>query len=61
VNAREFTGGGGPINGVVMERFLHPGEVAESRAGGRPMLKLAQTDVLNVEALLPAKALIASR
>lgn len=45
-----------PINGVVMERILHPGELAESGAGRRPMLRLAQTDVLNVEALLPADA-----
>lgn len=45
-----------PINGVVMERVLHPGELAESGAGRRPMLRLAQTDVLNVEALLPADA-----
>lgn len=45
-----------PINGVVMERLLHPGELAESGAGRRPMLRLAQTDILNVEALLPADA-----
>lgn len=45
-----------PINGVVMERLLNPGELAETGTGRRPMLKLAQTDVLNVEALLPADA-----
>ncbi len=43
-----------PINGVVMERVLNAGEVTETGVGRRPIMKLAQTDVLNVEALLPA-------
>lgn len=43
-----------PINGVVTERVLNPGELAESGVGRKPILRLAETDVLYVEALLPA-------
>ncbi len=43
-----------PINGVVMERILNPGELVESGVGRKPIMKLAETDVLYVEALLPA-------
>jgi RND family efflux transporter MFP subunit len=45
-----------PINGVVMERILSPGELVESGVGRKPIFKLAETDVLWVEALLPADA-----
>lgn len=38
-----------PINGVVVERFLHPGEYIETQ----PILKLAQIDPLNVEVIVP--------
>jgi RND family efflux transporter MFP subunit len=38
-----------PINGVVVERFMHPGEYVEDR----PILKLAQIDPLNVEIIAP--------
>lgn len=38
-----------PINGVVEERLLSPGEYIESQA----ILKLAQIDPLNVEVILP--------
>ena len=38
-----------PINGVVMERLLFPGEYIENQ----PVLKLAQLDPLNVEVILP--------
>lgn len=45
-----------PINGVVVERLLNTGELAESGVGRRPILRLAEIDVLHVEALLPAEA-----
>ncbi len=38
-----------PVNGVVMERFLHPAEHVETEA----ILKIAQIDPLNVELILP--------
>jgi RND family efflux transporter MFP subunit len=38
-----------PIDGVVMERFLHPGEHIENEA----ILKIAQINPLNVEMILP--------
>ena len=44
-----------PINGVVTERVLNPGELVESGVGRKPIMKLAETDVLFVEALLPAE------
>jgi RND family efflux transporter MFP subunit len=40
-----------PIMGVVMERFLSPGEFIEDQ----PLLKLAQVDKLNVEIFAPAE------
>jgi len=45
-----------PINGVVMERVLNVGELAEAGVGRRPILRLAEIDTLYVEALLPAMA-----
>ena len=38
-----------PINGVVIERYLNPGESAEDK----PILKLAQINPLRVEVVLP--------
>ncbi len=38
-----------PIDGVVVERYLNPGESVEDR----PVLKLAQIDPLRVEVVLP--------
>ena len=38
-----------PINGVVVERYLNPGESAEDK----PILKLAQINPLRVEVVLP--------
>jgi RND family efflux transporter MFP subunit len=38
-----------PIDGVVVERFLQPGEFVHEQA---PLLKLARVDLLNVEAFL---------
>jgi RND family efflux transporter MFP subunit len=40
-----------PITGVVMERFLSPGEYVENQ----PVLKLAQIDPLNVEVFAPVE------
>lgn len=45
-----------PINGVVTERILNPGEFAEAGVGRKPILKLAEIDRLFVEVLLPADA-----
>ena len=45
-----------PFNGVVVERLMHPGEVAEAGVGRKPVLKLAEIDMLYVEVLLPADA-----
>ena len=45
-----------PIDGVVMERLLNPGEFAEAGVGRKPILKLAELDVLYVEVLLPVEA-----
>jgi len=42
-----------PIDGVVVERVLNPGEFAEAGVGRKPILKLAELKVLHVEALLP--------
>lgn len=42
-----------PINGVVVERFLSPGELASDK----PILKLAQLDPLNVEVIAPVSML----
>jgi RND family efflux transporter MFP subunit len=44
-----------PVNGVVVERYLSPGEYLEDQ----PVVKLAQIDPLNVEVILP-KALFLS-
>jgi len=45
-----------PVNGVVVERLLNTGELAEAGVGRRPILRLAEIDVLHVEVLLPAQA-----
>lgn len=45
-----------PLDGVVVERMLHPGEFAEAGVGRKPILKLAEVDVLHVEVLLPVEA-----
>lgn len=45
-----------PIDGVVVERLLHPGEFAEAGVGRKPILKLAEIDTLHVEVLLPVEA-----
>lgn len=45
-----------PIDGVVTERILSPGELAEAGVGRKPLLKLAEIDTLHVEVLLPVAA-----
>jgi RND family efflux transporter MFP subunit len=42
-----------PVNGVVVERYLHPGEYIEDK----PVLKLAQIDPLHVEVIMPVSML----
>ncbi len=39
-----------PINGVVVERYVSPGEYVNTQ----PLLRVAQTDPLRVEVILPA-------
>lgn len=42
-----------PFNGVVVDRMLNPGDLAEAGNGRKPILKLAQVDPLRVEVVLP--------
>lgn len=42
-----------PVNGVVVERYLHQGEYIEDK----PVLKLAQIDPLHVEVIMPVSML----
>ena len=42
-----------PFNGVVTDRLQHPGELAFTGEGSRPILKMAQTHPLRVEVVLP--------
>ena len=43
-----------PVNGVVVERLMHPGEISE--LGRKPILKIAEIGTLHVEAILPSEA-----
>jgi RND family efflux transporter MFP subunit len=43
-----------PINGVVLDRMLNPGDLADAGSGRKPVLKLAQVDPLRVDIVLPA-------
>jgi RND family efflux transporter MFP subunit len=45
-----------PLTGVVVERLMHPGEVAEAGVGRKPILKIAEIDTLHVEVILPVEA-----
>lgn len=45
-----------PIDGVVVDRGMHPGELASSDDTAKPILKLADLSVLHVEVLLPIAA-----
>lgn len=42
-----------PFNGIVVDRLLNPGDLAEAGNGRKPILKLAQVDPLRVEVVLP--------
>ena len=43
-----------PFNGVVVERTLHPGDLAESGSGRKPVLKVAQIDPVRADVAVPA-------
>lgn len=45
-----------PIDGIVVDRLINPGELADNRDIRKPLLKLAEISVLNIEALLPSAA-----
>lgn len=45
-----------PFNGVVVDRMLNPGDLAEAGTGRKPILKLALVDPLRVEVVLPLEA-----
>ncbi len=45
-----------PFDGVVVDRLLNPGDLAESGSGRKPVLKLAQIDPLRVDVVMPASA-----
>lgn len=45
-----------PFNGVVMDRMLNPGDLAEAGTGRKAILKVAQVEPLRVEAILPIAA-----
>jgi RND family efflux transporter MFP subunit len=44
-----------PVNGVVTERILNPGELAEAGVGRKALLTLAEIEVLYVEVIMPAR------
>lgn len=43
-----------PFAGVVVDRMLDPGDLAESGSGRKAVLKIAQTDPLRIDVVLPA-------
>lgn len=43
-----------PFNGVVLDRMLNPGDLAEAGSGRKPVLRVAQIDPLQVDVVLPA-------
>jgi len=45
-----------PIDGIVTDRMINPGELADNRDIRKPLLKLAEINVLHIEALLPSSA-----
>ena len=44
-----------PFAGVVLDRMLNPGDLAEAGSGRRPVLKVAQIDPLRADVALPAQ------
>jgi len=45
-----------PFNGIVLDRMLNPGDLAEAGTGRKPILKLVQVEPLRVEVVLPLEA-----
>jgi RND family efflux transporter MFP subunit len=45
-----------PFNGVVLDRMLNPGDLAEAGTGRKAILKLVQIEPLRVEVVLPLAA-----
>ncbi len=45
-----------PFNGVVVDRMLNPGDLAEAGTGRKAILKLAEVEPLRVEVVLPLDA-----
>jgi RND family efflux transporter MFP subunit len=45
-----------PVSGVVMERNMHVGELADTADSRKPILKIADISTLHAEAVLPAAA-----
>lgn len=43
-----------PFSGVVVDRMLNPGDLAESGAGRKPVLRIARVDPLKVDVVVPA-------
>jgi multidrug efflux pump subunit AcrA (membrane-fusion protein) len=43
-----------PFAGVVVDRMLNPGDLAESGSGRKPVLKVAQIDPIRADVPLPA-------
>jgi RND family efflux transporter MFP subunit len=46
-----------PFSGVVVDRMLNVGELAESGSGRKPVLKVAQIDPMKADVVLPAALL----
>lgn len=44
-----------PVNGVVTDRILNPGELAEAGVGRKALLELAEIEVLYVSVIMPAR------
>lgn len=45
-----------PFSGVVMDRLMNPGDVTDMSDSRKPVLRIAEIGVLNVEVILPAAA-----
>jgi RND family efflux transporter MFP subunit len=43
-----------PFAGVVVDRMLNPGDLAEAGSGRKPVLKVAQVDPMKVDIVVPA-------
>lgn len=44
-----------PFNGVVVDQYINPGAVVDASDGKKPILKIAQTQPLAVQVILPFK------